>query len=47
MYVSKRGKSRVLLHQLLEVGMESLLMIKRVLIDITLKQNTFIIDASK
>jgi hypothetical protein len=36
-----------MLSQLVDVSMESLLMIKRVLVDVTLKQNIFIIDCSK
>ena len=37
----------MLLHQMVDVCMQSLLMIKRVLIDVTLKQSIFIIDSSK
>lgn len=40
-------KSRVLLNQLIDVSLESLLMLKRVLVDVTLKQNIFIIDSTK
>jgi hypothetical protein len=46
-YIEERGQSRVLLSQIIDVSMESLLMIKRVLIDVTLKQNIFILDSSK
>lgn len=47
LYINHRGKSRVLLNQLIDVSMEAILMIKRVLIDVTLKQNIFIIDSTK
>ena len=40
-------KSRVLLNQLIDVSLESILMVKRVLVDVTLKQNIFIIDSTK
>lgn len=36
-----------MLSQIIDVSMEALLMIKRVLVDVTLKQNIFIIDCSK
>ena len=46
-YIGERGTSRLLLSQVVEVCMEALLMLKRVLVDVTLTQNIFIIDSSK
>lgn len=45
-YIEEQCGSRVLLQQLIDVAMEPLLMVKRVLTDVALKLNIFIIDSS-
>ena len=43
----RRQQSRVMLNQIIDTCLESLLMIKRVLSDVSLKENIFIIDSTK
>ena len=40
-------KSRIMLYQVIEVILESLLMIKKLLIDLALKTSIFVVDFSK